>query len=125
MSPTIEEHGPRPAVGAGASVHRLPLAWPRDGGPEPTLLFSRHTRGTIEAERDRRLQRRAHATTAYTARAPERASGDPYSRIAAALRGNARAMTEAPLDMDRGVDEGDMVPFEAAALLRTTTAGRR
>ena len=121
---TIEEHGLRTAVGAGASVRRFAPASPRDDGAEPTPLFTRHTRGTIEAERDRRLQRRAHATTLSPASVPERASGNPHPRIAAAVAGSARAVIQARLDMDRWVDEGGMVPFEAAALLRTT-AGRR
>ena len=34
----------------------------------------------------------------------------------------ARAVTEARLAMDRWVDEGGRVPFEAAALLRATQA---
>jgi hypothetical protein len=110
---TIEERG------AGGSVRPLPGASPRDGGPEPTLRFTRHTRGTIEAERDRRRQRRAHATTAYPTRVTERAAGGPRSRITTAVAENARAVTQARLDMDRWVAEGGMVPFEAAALLRT------
>jgi hypothetical protein len=117
---TIQERGLRPTAGAGAAVRRLPPASPRHGGSEPTLLFTRHTRGTIEAEQDRRLQRRAHATTAHPARLPERSAGDPHCRIAAAVAGNARAVTQARVDMDRWVDEGGMLPFEATALLRTT-----
>jgi hypothetical protein len=44
--------------------------------------------------------------------------------IAAAVVGNARAATEARLNMDRWIDERGMVPFEAAALLRATTSRR-
>ena len=36
--------------------------------------------------------------------------------------GKARAVNEARLAMDRWVDEGGRVPFEAAALLRATQA---
>jgi hypothetical protein len=36
--------------------------------------------------------------------------------------GKARAVNEARLAMDRWVDEGGRVPFEAAALLRVTPA---
>jgi hypothetical protein len=38
--------------------------------------------------------------------------------------GKARAVNEARLAMDRWVDEGGRVPFEAAALLRVTRARR-
>lgn len=96
----------------------------RGGSSEPTPLFTRHTLGSIEAARDRRLQRRAHAATAYPARTRGRAADVPHSRIAAAVAGNARATTQARLEMDRWVDEGGMVPFEAAALLRTTASRR-
>jgi hypothetical protein len=36
--------------------------------------------------------------------------------------GNARAVTDARLAMDRWVDEGGRVPFEAAAVLRAARA---
>ena len=42
----------------------------------------------------------------------------------AAAADNERALTQARLDMDRWVDEGGSVPFEAAALLRATTNRR-
>jgi hypothetical protein len=109
---------------ADGPVRRLALASARDGGSEPTRLLTRHTRGAIEAARDRRLQRRAHATTASPASVPGRASRRPHSRIAAAVARNARAVTQARVDMDRWVDEGGRVPFEAAPLLRTTASRR-
>jgi predicted amidophosphoribosyltransferase len=52
------------------------------------------------------------------------APADPHSRIAVAVADDARAVTQAHVDMDRWVDEGGMVPFEAAALLRTTASRR-
>jgi hypothetical protein len=96
---------------ADGPMRRLALASARDAGSEPTRLLTRHTRGAIEAERDRRRQRRAHATR-------------PHSRIAVAVARNARAVTQARVDMDRWVDEGGRVPFEAAPLLRTTASRR-
>jgi hypothetical protein len=42
----------------------------------------------------------------------------------AAPAGNERALTQARIDMDRWVDEGGRVPFEAAAVLRATTTVR-
>lgn len=113
------------AVGAAPSALRRPepdLVGERPA--EPTPLFTRHTRGAIEAERDRRGQRRARGGAAYPVRARGRAPGAPHGRIAAAVAGDARAVTQARLDLDRWVDEGGRVPFEAAALLRATTSRR-
>src|SRR5439155_4398296 len=94
-----------------------------EGPREAAPLFPRHTLGVIEAERDRRQQRRARAATAYpTAR--RRAAGAREGRIGAAVAGNARDVAEARLAMDRWTDEGGMVPFEAAAVLRATTSRR-
>jgi hypothetical protein len=76
----------------------------------PTPLFTRHTRGAIEAERDRRRQRRARGATAHPGTARERTA--------------SAAATQAHLDMERWIDEGGLVPFEAAALLRATTSRR-
>jgi hypothetical protein len=87
-------------------------------------LFTRHTLGVIEAERDSRRQRRARAALGYRGAAGERAGGEPHGRIAAAVVGNADAVAQARMDMDRWVDEGGMVPFEAAAVLRASTNRR-
>jgi hypothetical protein len=67
----------------------------------------------------RRTRLRAR-DSADPVRARQRASRE-HSGIAAAATGDARAVAQARLDMDRWVDEGGRVPFEAAALLRTTT----
>jgi hypothetical protein len=91
--------------------------WSPPPTTEPSPLFTRHTLGVFEAERDNRRQRRARGATAYRA-------GEPHGRIAAAVAGNAGTVAQARLDMDRWVDEGGMVPFEAAALLRPTTSRR-
>jgi hypothetical protein len=109
---------------AGAATSVLPDAAPevvRRGSSETSPLFTRHTLGVIEAERDIRRQRRARGAAAYRGAAPERAAGEPHGRIVAAVAGNARIVAQARLDMDRWVDEGGMVPFEAAAVLRATT----
>jgi len=54
----------------------------------------------------------------------ERAARVPHSRVTPTVGGDARAVAQARLDMDRWVDEGGMVPFEAAAVLRATTSRR-
>jgi hypothetical protein len=79
--------------------------WDDDGPP------------TTPSTRRTRLRPR---DSADPVRARHRAVGQ-HSRIAAAATGDARAVAQARLDMDRWVDEGGPVPFEAAALLRTTT----
>jgi hypothetical protein len=113
------------AVGAAPSVLRRPEPDLVGESPaEPTPLFTRHTRGAIEAERDRRGQRRARGGAAYPVRARGRAAGAPRGRIAAAAAGDAHAVAQARLDLERWVDEGGMVPFEAAALLRATNNRR-
>jgi hypothetical protein len=101
---TLVVHRPEPDV-----------VW--DGSSESTPLFTRHTRGAIEAERDRRRQRRAGGAVAYRGAALERAASAPHRRITAAVAGNARAVTEAPLDTDRWIDEGGTLPFEVARAL--------
>jgi hypothetical protein len=123
---------------AAASVPRRPApGLVREGSSEPTPLFTRHTRGTIEAERDRRRQRGARGTIeaerdrrrqrgaiVHRGTVRERAASPPHDRIAAAVATNARSVTEAHLDMERWIDEGGLVPFEAAAPLRATTSRR-
>jgi hypothetical protein len=110
------------AAGAATSVLRRPAPdVVPESSSEPTPLFTRHTRGAIEADRDRRRQRTA---IAYRGAAHERAASARAGRIAAAVAGDARAVTQARLDMDRWVDEGGMVPFDAAALLRAATTRR-
>jgi hypothetical protein len=97
----------------------------REGSSEPTPLFTRHAGGVIEADRDRRRQLRARGPIAHFGASRERAAGGRHSsRIAAAVTSEARAVVEARLDMDRLVDEGGLVPFEAAAVLRATASRR-
>jgi hypothetical protein len=110
---------------AAASVPRRPApGLVREGSSEPTPLFTRHTRGTIEAERDRRRQRGARGAIVHRGTVRGLAASPPHDRIAAAVASNARSVTEAHLDMERWIDEGGLVPFEAAALLRATTSRR-
>jgi hypothetical protein len=58
-APIVAEPGLSRAAGAALSMLRPPApGLVREGSSEPTPLFTRHTRGAIEAERDRRQQRR-------------------------------------------------------------------
>ncbi len=120
VAATIAERGIRRAAGAGLTALRPPAPEsPPEGAFESMAVFSRHTLGSIEAERDRRLQRRAPAVIAH---APRAHAAVPHPRIAAALASNARTVRLARLAIDRWVDEGGLVPFEAAAVLRSTAA---
>jgi hypothetical protein len=115
----------KPNLGRAAGAAALVLLDPapglvREGSSEPSPLFTRHTRGTIEAERDRRRQSRWRRGAAN--RGTGRGRAADHVRIAAAGAGNARAVAQARMDLDRWVDEGGLVPFEAAALLRATTS---
>jgi hypothetical protein len=89
-----------------------------EASAELTPLFSRHTLGVIEAERDRRRQRGARGTIAHSGTTRERAPSARHGRIAVAAASNARAASQAHLEMERWIDEGGLVPFEAAAVLR-------
>jgi hypothetical protein len=125
VAATTAEPGLSRAARPTPSVLRRPASGlVREGSSGPTPLFTRHTRGTIEAERDRRRQRRAHGAIAHPGTTRERATSAPLGRIATAGSGNAHAVAQARLDLDRWVDEGGLVPFEAAARLRATTSGR-
>jgi hypothetical protein len=111
------------SLAAAASTSVLPFPAPdvvRERPSEPSPLFTRHTLGGIEAERDSRRQRRARGAVVYRSAARERAGSEPHGRIAR----NADAVAQARLDMDRWVDEGGMVPFEAAAVLRAISTRR-
>jgi hypothetical protein len=125
VAATTAERGLSRAAGAAPSVLRRPAPGVvREGSSGPTPLFTRHTPGVIEAERDRRRQRRAHGAIAHPGTTRGRAASASLGRIATAVAGDARAVAQARLDLDRWVDEGGRVPFEAAALLRTTTSRR-
>jgi hypothetical protein len=97
----------RPVAG---TVERRAHGPVRERTPGPTPLFTRHTLGVIEAERDCRRQRRARG-----------AASAPRPRASAAVADDARVVAQARLDMDRWVNEGGMVPFEAAAVLRAAS----
>jgi hypothetical protein len=67
----------------------------------PTPLFTRHMRGAIEAERDRRLASRAtrrQRTAGRTAMA--------HRKIGAALAAEASRMTQARMAYSRWADDG-------------------
>jgi hypothetical protein len=97
---------------ASTSLLRFPaLEVVRERPSEPSPLFTRHMLGVIEAERDSRRQRRERGAVVYRGAPRERAR-------------KADAVAQARMDMDRWVDEGGMVPFEAAAMLRALPAGR-
>jgi hypothetical protein len=56
--------------------------------------------------------------------APRRRLRPGHGARSPAVAGDAHALAQARLDMDRWVDEGGTVPFEAAALLRGTKTRR-
>jgi hypothetical protein len=105
----------RAARATTSVLHRSAPDVVREGSSESTPLFTRHTRGAIEAERDRRRQRRAGGAVAYRGATRKRAASAPHPRITAAVAGSVRAVAEARLDMDRWIDEGGTLPSEAAA----------
>jgi hypothetical protein len=121
VAATIAKPNLSRAAGAAALVLLNPApGLVGEGSSEPSPLFTRHTRGTIEAQRDRRRQSRSHGGVAYRGTGRGRAAS--HVRITAAVAGDSRALAQARLDLDRWVDEGGLVPFEAAALLRATTS---
>jgi hypothetical protein len=95
----VARPGPTPAVQTRAAI--------------PTPLFTRHTLGTIEAERDRRGVFRA----THRRRLPGRAAM-AHPRLAAARASEARRMTEARVAYSRWADEGGKSDPGAAARLR-------
>jgi hypothetical protein len=111
MAATVAEPGLSSAPGAVLSLVR---------SPEPTPLYTRHMRGAIEVERDRRRVR-AGAAGEQPVSARHGAVAERHPMIAVALMSDARAAARARLDMDRWVDEGGPLPVEAAALLGATT----
>jgi hypothetical protein len=67
----------------------------------PTPLFTRHTLGAIEADRDRRrVSRETHP------RPRRRAEGMAHPRIAAAIAARTRLVSQSRVDESRWVDEG-------------------
>jgi hypothetical protein len=103
-------------------LHRPAPDVVRERSSNSTPLFTRHTRGAIEADRDRRGQRREGAAVAYRGGAREGAA--PHPRITAAVAGNARAVAEARLDMDRWIGEGGTPASKPRPVLGTTTSRR-
>jgi hypothetical protein len=78
-----------PRLGTGLMLRALPDA---DDGhrAEPTPLFTRHTLGAIEAERDQRRQCRGRAETGRTKRRQPAASA-VHRRLTAAAAGSTTA----------------------------------
>jgi hypothetical protein len=111
MPATVLEPGLSSAPGPVLSLVR---------SPEPTPLYTRHMRGAIEVERDRRRVR-AGAAGEHPVSARQGAMAERHPMIAVAVMSDARAAAQARLDMDRWADEGGRVPVEAAALLGATT----
>jgi hypothetical protein len=72
-----------------------------EASADQTPLFSRHTVGVIEAERDRRRQRGARRTIAQSGTTRKRASSARHARIAVAAASNARAASQAHLESRR------------------------
>jgi hypothetical protein len=92
-----------------APLSASPLATPPAPGPADavTPLWTRHTRGAIEGDRDRRIERRTRAPVVYRS----------------ALNGPA-SVAQADFARERWVDDGGSFDREAAAALRAST-GRR
>jgi hypothetical protein len=97
--PVVSRPGRRPTVETRAGL--------------PTQLFTRHTLGAIEADRDRR---RAVGATHHR-RSPGR-TAMAHPRIAAALAAEVSRMSEARKAYSRWADEGGRFDPEAAARLR-------
>jgi hypothetical protein len=91
------------------SLSARPLATPPALGPTDAMtpFWTRHTRGAIEADRDRRIERRTYAPIVYRA----------------APRGAARVV-QADFARERWVDDGGSFDREPAAALRVSTRGR-
>ncbi len=85
--------------------------------PPAVLLYTRHTRGTIEAERARRLKTHAGAALRFVGPAAK-----PHPRIAAANAAQARLATQALADENRWIDEGGHFDPELVGRLRTRRA---
>jgi hypothetical protein len=118
----VERDLSRAARATTSVLHRPEPDLVSERSSASTPLFTRHTRGAIEAERDRRRQRRAGGAVAHRGAALARAASAPHRRVTAAVAGNARAVAQARLDMERWIDEGGTLPFEAA--MRTSTPER-
>jgi hypothetical protein len=101
----VERDLSRAARATTSVLHRPEPDLVSEGSSESTPLFTRHMRGAIEAERDRRHQRRAGGAVAYRGAALARAAS-AHRRITAAVAGNARAVAQARFDMERWIDEG-------------------
>jgi hypothetical protein len=88
------------------SLSARPLATPPALGPTDamTLLWTRHTRGAIEADRDRRIERRTHAPIVYRS-----------------ARRGAASVVQADFAGERWADDGGSFHREAAAGLRVST----
>jgi hypothetical protein len=76
-------------------------------------MYTRHTHGTIEVERERRLKSRAGHAVRYVRR-----PGMTHPRIAAAIAARARIATQARADENRWIDEGGWFDPEAVGQIR-------
>lgn len=85
----------RPIAGVSRRGH------PAAQGEGAVLMYTRHTRGTIEAERERRLKAHAGNSVRHVRR-----PGMSHPRLAAALTARERLETQARADENRWVDEG-------------------
>ncbi len=97
-------------------------------GPAPsgaTPLFTRHMRGTIEAERDGRRQGRGDANTTFRYSSGAGTGHDrTLPRPLAAANGNGRLVTQASPEVDRWTDEGGSYDAETVGRLRATRTRR-
>ena len=97
-----------------------------DAAPSGTTpLFTRHMRGAIEAERDRRLQERreGHRTFRYSSRAGT-GQDTALPRPLAPASGNGPIVTQASPEVDRWIDEGGSYDAETVGRLRATRTRR-
>ena len=79
----------------------------------PSPWFTRHTRGTIEAERDHR-----RGTHARSAGRQARRPGIAHPKLAAALAAQRSGVAPAPMRPSAWVDRGGRFDPEGAARLR-------
>lgn len=98
---------PRPRPVIAAARRELPASDPEVAVP----LYTRHTCGTIEAERERRLKSHVGHTLRHVRR-----PGMPHPRIAAAIAGQARLVTQAQDDENPGPTKvAGSIPKRSAA----------
>jgi hypothetical protein len=88
-------------------------------------LFTRHTRGVIEAERDARRRHRRDRNSTFRYRSSGSGSHDAtHGAPFAAVGGNARVVAQASPDVDRWTDEGGSYHADVVARLRVIPSRR-